>query len=297
MKLFSDTLPFFKANLHCHTACSDGRLTPKECMEFYKAAGYDVLSITDHRRVTVPESIPGGLLVLPGIELDYMFPEQWVHILGIGVPEGLGEKWKRRGGVQQGIDLINNAGALAALAHPAWSMNSPQFISSLTGLCGVEIFNSVSTLPYNPDRADSSSLLDVAWSLGGHLLPVMANDDSHAYGAEAGMAATIVQAKSLTRDGILDALKKGRYYATLGPKIFQVEYTRNREIIVRCSPSKYVAFISNLPWTEGRIRQGHAMTEASYRIQYGERFVRVEVWDEQGRKAWSAPVDVTEIGV
>ena len=55
MKLFSESLPFYRGNLHAHTTCSDGQKTPKECMADYRAAGYDFLSITDHRMVTKPD--------------------------------------------------------------------------------------------------------------------------------------------------------------------------------------------------------------------------------------------------
>ena len=86
MKLFSESLPFYRGNLHAHTTCSDGQKTPKECMADYRAAGYDFLSITDHRMVTKPDpaEIPEGLVMIPGIELDYTMPDQWVHIQGLG---------------------------------------------------------------------------------------------------------------------------------------------------------------------------------------------------------------------
>ena len=35
----------FKGNMHCHSTISDGRLTPEELKEAYKAAGYQVLAI------------------------------------------------------------------------------------------------------------------------------------------------------------------------------------------------------------------------------------------------------------
>ena len=40
----------YKANLHCHSALSDGKKTPLELKEMYKSNGYSVLSITDHER-------------------------------------------------------------------------------------------------------------------------------------------------------------------------------------------------------------------------------------------------------
>ena len=39
---------FYKANLHCHTTLSDGRLTPEEVKEFYKNRGYSIVAYTDH---------------------------------------------------------------------------------------------------------------------------------------------------------------------------------------------------------------------------------------------------------
>ena len=38
----------YKANLHCHSVLSDGKLTPEQLKEKYRAHGYSVLSITDH---------------------------------------------------------------------------------------------------------------------------------------------------------------------------------------------------------------------------------------------------------
>ena len=40
----------YKANLHCHSVLSDGRLTPEELKALYKSHGYDILAITDHER-------------------------------------------------------------------------------------------------------------------------------------------------------------------------------------------------------------------------------------------------------
>ena len=39
---------FYKANLHCHSTMSDGKLTPEQLRDAYRAQGYSVLCITDH---------------------------------------------------------------------------------------------------------------------------------------------------------------------------------------------------------------------------------------------------------
>ena len=46
--LISPEGKFYKANLHCHTTISDGKMTPEEVKEYYKAHGYSVVAYTDH---------------------------------------------------------------------------------------------------------------------------------------------------------------------------------------------------------------------------------------------------------
>ena len=294
MKAFSDSLPFYKANFHCHTTNSDGRVSPEHCVKFYADAGYDILAITDHRQVTPPPETD-RMLMIPGIEIDYRLPGQWVHILGLGMESSISSLWNRSGTPQEGIDLIRSLGGLAILAHPAWSMNTPAFMRGLSGLSGVEIWNSVSTLPLNGDRADSSSLLDVTWASGGELLPVYANDDSHPYKDEAGVAATMVQSAELSVSAVMDSLAAGQFYATTGPRIHQIEVRNNEEIIVNCSPASAVIFYSDCPWAAGRAVMGRGLTECSYLIQENDHFIRIEVRDENGRKAWSAPISIKPV--
>ena len=40
--------PTFKANLHCHSTHSDGKLSPQEVAELYAREGYQILCIADH---------------------------------------------------------------------------------------------------------------------------------------------------------------------------------------------------------------------------------------------------------
>lgn len=42
MELLSASRGFLKCNFHCHTTCSDGRLSPKDVMAAYRALDYDV---------------------------------------------------------------------------------------------------------------------------------------------------------------------------------------------------------------------------------------------------------------
>ena len=62
---------FYKANLHCHTNVSDGRLSPAEMKEEYKKRGYSVIAYTDHNiLVAHPELTDDEFVALHGLEYD-----------------------------------------------------------------------------------------------------------------------------------------------------------------------------------------------------------------------------------
>ena len=62
---------FYKANLHCHTDCSDGELTPAEVKKIYKDKGYSIVAYTDHNMfIPHPELTDNEFLALHGIEMD-----------------------------------------------------------------------------------------------------------------------------------------------------------------------------------------------------------------------------------
>ena len=285
MKLFDEGKPVYRANFHLHTTRSDGRRTPEEAAKLYKSMGYDILAITDHRKVTEINP-PEGLLLMPGIELDFMLKTQAVHLLGIGVDGRIIHRWQPMGTPQQAIDDICACGGRVILAHPAWSLNTPETMAAMTGLSAVEVWNSVSAPPLNADRADSSSLLDVTAALG-RPLPFVANDDTHVYGAEVALGWTMIQADELTVPAVLDALDRGSFYATQGPAIHQLEI-EDGQMRVTCSPADRIIFYSNQVWVEGRTRMGKGMAESVYDIQPGDHFVRVQVTDAEGKHAWSS---------
>ena len=52
MKVFLDSSKnFYKANLHCHSVYSDGKLTVEELKKRYKEKGYSIVAFTDHEHL------------------------------------------------------------------------------------------------------------------------------------------------------------------------------------------------------------------------------------------------------
>ena len=82
----------YKANLHCHSNLSDGRLTPEELVRAYREQGYSILAITDHEASYdhTAASQPDFLLVTgyeayirpsPDCCLDHYGPEIHLNLL------------------------------------------------------------------------------------------------------------------------------------------------------------------------------------------------------------------------
>lgn len=82
----------FRADLHCHSTCSDGTLTPVELVRLAVDRGLSALSITDHDtveayRTAIPEAAKVGIELLVGAEFSAVFEKQTVHVLGYGFSE------------------------------------------------------------------------------------------------------------------------------------------------------------------------------------------------------------------
>lgn len=74
----------FRADLHCHSTCSDGALHPLALLELAKTAGLQGISITDHDTIDAylnHEVFQKDIQVLPGVEFTSIHREKSVHIL------------------------------------------------------------------------------------------------------------------------------------------------------------------------------------------------------------------------
>lgn len=78
---------YIKGDFHIHSTISDGELTPEEIVLLAKERNVDIISITDHNRVSGNEEaiVAGryhGVKVIPGVELSTRYKGNKVHILG-----------------------------------------------------------------------------------------------------------------------------------------------------------------------------------------------------------------------
>ena len=75
-----------KGQLHTHTTCSDGSLTPQEVAGIYTGLGFDFLAFTDHDHLLKPSyrralaSVRSELLIFSGVELTVKSRKGYVHV-------------------------------------------------------------------------------------------------------------------------------------------------------------------------------------------------------------------------
>jgi len=288
-----------KMGLHTHTTLSDGKKTPEEVLALYAGAGYDVLAITDHWKYN-PAGSYEGMQILAGAEYDMNGPNtpegiiHTFHILGLGMEHDpqVPIEWRKDcpvpiyERVRMTVRRIRDAGGIAILAHPAWSLNTAEQILEVCEFDGTEIYNSVSECGMS-DRPYSGLIVDMLGARG-MFMPLLATDDVHYYNGDEMKGMIMVEADAVEELGILGAIKANRFYATQGPEI-HFERISETEVRVKCSPAVKVMFLSELPWTRNRAHRGTDITEAVYeiRIAQKERFVRAEVTDANGLAAWS----------
>lgn len=283
-------MKYYKGNLHMHTTLSDGVKSPSDALDVYRAAGYDFVALTDHYHYGEGIVRGDGLLVISGVEYDTgsNVRDGIYHIVALGMESDPGMENTAKPAPQEIIDRIRAAGGTVVLAHPAWSMNTPEEISKLRGFDALEIYNTVSGQPWNC-RPYSGLIADML-AARGIFYPLTAVDDAHFYEGEECRSYVMVRAEQLDGKSILDAVKRGDFYATQGPEF---EYSVRREpdgggmIYVDCTPVERVTFFTDRVYTPDRCREGSGLTHAEYRIKQGDGFVRFELTDADGRAAWS----------
>jgi predicted metal-dependent phosphoesterase TrpH len=293
---FKVTGKWYKGNLHTHTTISDGTKTPEEIVELYKEAGYDFLSITDHSIVARTEHLTEEkFLLIPGEEIciGKSNANTFYHIVALGIKKTLPfEDFSYKLNPQKVIDRINSLGGLAILAHPYWSGLDHKDMMKIERYHGVEIYNTSCDFERNTGYSDSH--ID-GIIVDGRKPFILATDDHH--GAEMGnapldacVAWINVKANNFSEKDIMKAIREGLFYSSSGPEIKDISIDEKGVISLECSPVRYISFIS----TPSMGLKYHAidkpLTGASYPGRPYETYVRIEIEDFEGRKAWSNPI-------
>jgi hypothetical protein len=297
--LFREDGVWLRCQLHAHTTNSDGELSPAALCDHYADAGFGVLAITDHWHVTDVDH--DRLVVIPSSELTARAPTAHgeAEALALGVPE-LPEAREAFADVEALAAGIVERGGVPFLCHPYWSGLRVEDVLAAPSLAGIEIWNG------SAEVQQGNGLSTVHWDDAlqhGRLLPGIATDDCHQPGQDSGFGWTWVLAEERSRPAVVDALRRGRFYGSAGPRLVDV-VVDDEAVVVGCSPARSVRLRSG-PWDGCGVNADPAMGNwrgealdrdpagllTGARFDYPEfwRWARVEVEDERGRRAWSNP--------
>ena len=206
---------YYKANLHCHSTYSDGKLTPAQLKALYMDAGYSILAITDHC-LLIPhhdELTDDNFVALNGTELDVPEPgidriyRKTCHICYIALdpdnkvtPFYHSEKYvfgnmvnHRDEVVRDGVDEEyerdhtgecisymmrrgRERGYFVTYNHPTWSLEDYSDYSNYHGMHAIEMFNFLSTIQ-GPEDINSREYDDIIRH--GQRIYCIGADDNH----------------------------------------------------------------------------------------------------------------------
>lgn len=269
--------PQFKANLHCHSTLSDGKLTPDQLVEAYRRQGYSILAITDHEAPYDHSGFSGAdFLLLTGYEahirpepvgaVNAFGPEIHMNLIAkkphntafiafdpdfcrhmppeiAASREKLGNLGPRQympGYIRAFIALAQEGGYLVTYNHPCWSMEDPSDVASYDGFFSIEVFNTSSAVSNSLEY--NMALYDTLLRKGRRIY-CHGVDDNHNRSplgtpqSDSFGSWTMILAEELTYPAVIRALEKGQFYASTGPRIEVLGFDGAR-VHLEFSPSR-----------------------------------------------------------
>ena len=200
--------------------------------------------------------------------------------------------------INETIKRLNEKGFLVSLNHPNWSMNDMDDYLNIEGLWSLEILN------YATERISGAEYCPYIYD---HMVRKGKNqnlfcnmgDDNHNRGGSFDHSfggSTIIGAKELKYDQVMEALEKGEFYCASGknpPKINAL-YVEDNVLKVDCSPATDV-FVTGM----GRNfryanTNGEEITHAEFRLDPQDVMFRVTVRDKYNNNAHTHFYTVTD---
>jgi hypothetical protein len=100
----------------------------------------------------------------------------------------------------------------------------------------------------------------------------------------------MVNAASCTQEEILSNIRRGNFFASLGPEFKIIEYSANT-VRVETSPVAYVRLIG--PRMGGnwiKAKENKTVLQAEFELPLDWPYARLEIEDADGKRAWSNPL-------
>ncbi|MFH1008291.1 MAG: CehA/McbA family metallohydrolase [Candidatus Latescibacterota bacterium] len=292
-------LRWLRGNHHGHSNHSDGADDSITILRAYEDEGYDYLALSEHDCLLSPSFLQAHttMCMLPAVEVTSRFHQT---LLFLGADGALP---KAQLTPKEIMDRVHASGGLFLFNHPNWlpfpDYATDELLDSLEGLRGMEIYTGVirrmNGAPLATDRWDR--LLTKGWRVFGH-----ATDDQHCAGDQF-IAWNCVQWHadlSPDSEGILDALSKGRFYASTGVEISDITTVDGGKRVLVSSDGEEANWITSggtvFKTTSSGSGSCSAMECLAAARQVSDEgrsnpgvYLRVECSRKDGATAWSQP--------
>ena len=306
----------YKANLHCHTTCSDGKITPEDMKAAYKARGYSVVAFTDHEYIVNHQELNDGDFIAitayeysineephgarrewndlrcchlnfyakdPHMDKHVCFHPKYVWGPGKAVADTLayvGPLYERDyADIQHVIDCAREAGYLVCFNHPYWSLQPQEDYFHLKGLFAMEIYNTG------------------CWDISGHSLydynllaeynpsvaPVAADDNHNHSGnienSDSFGGYTMIYTDDFSYTGILCAMERQDFYASTGIDFGELSVTGDVLHVECTSCTNIMVYFGGRRWTQQTASDG--IEKADFKIPADAKYIRVICLDKR----------------
>lgn len=283
---------WLRGNLHCHVNAMGG--ADRTC-EFYRNHGYQFLASTDYSNITPMPKSTNDFITLHGAEMHGVGK---AHIICVGLKKNVASPKGSIDDVARMIRDVQAMGGLAILAHPYWSDFSWEELLQVvkTGIIGFELSNRLCWRINGKERSEE------LWQMLVHTgirLAAIGVDDAHTDPSKdplvPGYTWTGALVRERTPEGILEAIRARRTYASEGPSIRSICFEECGTIIVKCSECVACHFTSCGSGVRSVVAKQGAeefeldLTREGYRLN---DWFMVCLEDRNGRRAWSSTIPV-----
>ena len=322
--LISDSGNFYKANLHCHSTISDGRLTPEQLKKAYMEHGYSILAYTDHDALIGHNDLTDeNFLALNGFEVEITEGMgdmgKDCHICFVALkPDNLIQPCYHRTEymytneknyrdqvlfdeskpdferiyspecISQMMKEGRDNGFFVTYNHPTWSMETYNEYSKYEHMHAMEICNYGCVAYGWPEYNEKE--YDEMLRCGKRIFCISADDNHNCHPPQSRHYDSfggfiMVKAERLEYKTVTDALLAGNFYASQGPEIYDL-WLEDEKLYITCSNASSIVLGTGRRRVKAVYREnGEALTKACFDIKKEDIYVRITVTDHSGLHA------------
>ncbi len=313
----------YKVNMHSHSVYSDGKTTPAEIKEAYKARGYSAVAFTEHEMLfDFTDLNDDNFIAITSYEYDFNTSQDSPSVyhsqekpVNFAFQECMHLNLYARD--PHNLKMVCHNPKHVFCGNAKNYIDQAQYIGdgdyrqSFTVECFNDVIKTVRengflviynhplwSMNTHETYANLNGLHGMEIINGGSYAPhvydemarsgqrliCVGGDDNHGPGGYC-RAWTVIFAGELKQEALIDALERGDCYASFGPEIHEL-YVEDRTVYVRCSEARSITY-SRGGRSVGRVNapKGESVTEARFEIHPQAEYFRITVKDSEGRCA------------